>query len=90
MPRPRCSRAACIAPRQPPASHSRAVRLSRAVARPQVGIRCVKLDGGMSLEQRNRVIATFSHDPDVVVFLMSLKAGGVALNLTAASHVMLM
>jgi DNA repair protein RAD16 len=26
----------------------------------------------------------------VVVFLMSLKAGGVALNLTAASHVMLM
>ncbi|KAJ9532020.1 hypothetical protein QJQ45_003725 [Haematococcus lacustris] len=42
----------------------------------QVGLRCVRLEGHMSL--------------DVRVFLMSLKAGGVALNLTAASHVMLM
>ncbi|WIA16278.1 hypothetical protein OEZ85_012982 [Tetradesmus obliquus] len=56
----------------------------------QVGIRCVKLEGSMSLEQRNATIAAFSSDPDIVVFLMSLKAGGVALNLTAASHVMLM
>jgi hypothetical protein len=50
----------------------------------------VKLEGSMSLEQRNATIAAFSNDPDIVVFLMSLKAGGVALNLTAASHVMLM
>lgn len=56
----------------------------------QVGLRCVRLDGGMALEARNRTIDEFSHNPDVVVFLMSLKAGGVALNLTAASHVMLM
>jgi hypothetical protein len=55
-----------------------------------VGIRCVKLEGSMSLEQRNATIHAFSNDPDIVVFLMSLKAGGVALNLTAASHVMLM
>jgi DNA repair protein RAD16 len=60
------------------------------VASLQVGIRCVKLEGSMSLEQRNATIAAFSNDPDIVVFLMSLKAGGVALNLTAASHVMLM
>lgn len=38
----------------------------------------------MSLEQRNRTIDEFTHNPNVVVFLMSLKAGGVALNLTAA------
>ena len=44
----------------------------------------------MSLEQRNATIHAFSSDPRIVVFLMSLKAGGVALNLTAASHVMLM
>jgi hypothetical protein len=44
----------------------------------------------MTLEQRNRAIADFTHNPEVVVFLMSLKAGGVALNLTAASHVMIM
>jgi DNA repair protein RAD16 len=33
-----------------------------------------------------QVIAAFTHDPSVRVFLLSLKAGGVALNLTAASH----
>jgi hypothetical protein len=47
----------------------------------------VKLEGSMSLEQRNRTIDEFTHNPDVVVFLMSLKAGGVALNLTAARYV---
>eukprot|EP00878_Enallax_costatus_P014603 GHUV01015277.1.p1 GENE.GHUV01015277.1~~GHUV01015277.1.p1 ORF type:complete len:120 (+),score=39.54 GHUV01015277.1:396-755(+) len=44
----------------------------------------------MSLQQRDHTIHQFSTDTSVVVFLMSLKAGGVALNLTAASHVMLM
>ena len=42
------------------------------------------------MDHRDRMIEKFTHDPDVRVFLMSLKAGGVALNLTAASHVMLM
>jgi hypothetical protein len=58
--------------------------------RAQVGVRCVRLEGSMSMEARERMIAAFTHDPSVTVFLMSLKAGGVALNLTAASHVMLM
>jgi DNA repair protein RAD16 len=44
----------------------------------------------MSLEQRDRAVAAFSANPDIRVFLLSLKAGGVALNLTAASHVFLM
>jgi DNA repair protein RAD16 len=56
----------------------------------QVGIRCVRLEGSMSMEARDRMIYAFTNDPSVTVFLMSLKAGGVALNLTAASHVMLM
>ena len=52
----------------------------------QTGISCVKLSGSMSLKAREQVIDRFTHDPDVCIFLMSLKAGGVALNLTAASH----
>ncbi|PNH00737.1 ATP-dependent helicase rhp16, partial [Tetrabaena socialis] len=56
----------------------------------QSGIRCVRLEGSMAIEMRERMIGSFTNDPDVRVFLMSLKAGGVALNLTAASHVMLM
>ena len=36
---------------------------------------------------RDAAIKRFTEDPDCKIFLMSLKAGGVALNLTVASHV---
>eukprot|EP00898_Chlorokybus_atmophyticus_P001429 jgi/Chlat1/2287/Chrsp17S02793 len=54
------------------------------------GIKCVKLDGSMTMEARDKMINAFTHDPSVTIFLMSLKAGGVALNLTVASQVFLM
>lgn len=41
----------------------------------------------MTPAQRDASIQKFSNDPNVTVFLISLKAGGVALNLTAASRV---
>ena len=41
----------------------------------------------MSMAARDAAINRFKEDPDCRVFLMSLKAGGVALNLTVASHV---
>lgn len=56
-------------------------RLSRA------GFECVKLDGTMSPHQRDAAIKHFMTNPSVTVFLISLKAGGVALNLTEASRV---
>lgn len=59
-------------------------RLSRA------GFQCVKLDGRMSPSQRNTIIQSFNTDPAVTVFLVSLKAGGVGINLTEASRVFLM
>lgn len=54
------------------------------------GITCVQLIGSMSLSQRGDAINRFIEDPDCKIFLMSLKAGGVALNLTVASHVFIM
>lgn len=69
---------------------ARTAEVSGLICARQVGIRCVRLEGSMSMEARNRMIDAFTNDPAVTVFLMSLKAGGVALNLTAASHVMLM
>ncbi|EEF37546.1 DNA repair protein RAD16 [Ricinus communis] len=54
------------------------------------GINCVQLVGSMSLPARDNAIKRFSEDPNCKIFLMSLKAGGVALNLTVASHVFLM
>lgn len=50
----------------------------------------VKLDGSMSVAQRDAVIGAFRSDPTITVFLISLKAGGVALNLTPASRIFLM
>ncbi|XP_027061405.1 DNA repair protein RAD16-like isoform X1 [Coffea arabica] len=54
------------------------------------GVSCVQLVGSMSMAARDAAIKKFTEDPDCRIFLMSLKAGGVALNLTVASHVFLM
>ena len=52
------------------------------------GIKYAYLDG----QTRNRkdVVKRFQTDPDLPVFLISLKAGGVGLNLTAAEYVFIM
>eukprot|EP00268_Persea_americana_P016783 TRINITY_DN17990_c2_g1_i1.p1 TRINITY_DN17990_c2_g1~~TRINITY_DN17990_c2_g1_i1.p1 ORF type:complete len:944 (+),score=189.89 TRINITY_DN17990_c2_g1_i1:195-2834(+) len=54
------------------------------------GLQCVQLVGSMSVGARGDAIKKFTDDPDCKIFLMSLKAGGVALNLTVASYVFLM
>jgi DNA repair protein RAD16 len=41
----------------------------------------------MTVQARDRVIDAFKNDGSIKIFLISLKAGGVALNLTAANHV---
>lgn len=53
----------------------------------RAGFSTVMLDGSMSPAQRQKSIDHFMKNPDVEVFLVSLKAGGVALNLTEASRV---
>ncbi|MDR3673105.1 MAG: DEAD/DEAH box helicase [Holophaga sp.] len=46
------------------------------------------LHGGSSREQRDEMVRSFQEDEDgAKVLLLSLKAGGVGLNLTAATHV---
>ncbi|XP_021609407.1 DNA repair protein RAD5A isoform X2 [Manihot esculenta] len=50
----------------------------------------VRLDGTLSQQQRERVIKQFSEDDTILVLLMSLKAGGVGINLTAASNAFVM
>ena len=52
-----------------------------------LGIRYEYFDGASSTKQRQISIDRFQTDPDVRVFLISLKAGGVGLNLTAADYV---
>lgn len=52
-------------------------------------IKFVRLDGSLSHRARSQAIQTFKTDLSVPVFLISLKAGGVGLNLTEANHVFL-
>lgn len=50
-------------------------------------IKYVRLDG--STLNREEPVKIFQEDPSITVFLLSLKAGGVGLNLTAADYVIL-
>lgn len=50
------------------------------------GLRCYLLTGSSSKEERLHMVNAF-HEDDVPVFLISLKAGGTGLNLTAADIV---
>jgi len=52
------------------------------------GIRYAYLDG--KTKSRRQVVEQFQNDPDCPVFLISLKAGGLGLNLTAAEYVFLL
>jgi superfamily II DNA or RNA helicase len=53
------------------------------------GVRCASLDGSMSQKQRQTAIDGFQAG-EQDVFLLSIKAGGVGLNLTAANFVFLL
>ncbi len=47
------------------------------------------LDGSVSLKERGRLLKVFQQEESMKAFLLSLKAGGVALNLTAADYVII-
>lgn len=53
------------------------------------GIPYLYLDGGVPAEERRRVVSQFQEEEDTRIFLISLKAGGVGLTLTAADYVYL-
>ncbi|MBD0280108.1 MAG: DEAD/DEAH box helicase, partial [Flavisolibacter sp.] len=53
----------------------------------ELGIKYEYFDGSTSAPDRETAIQSFQGDDEVRVFLISLKAGGVGLNLTAADYV---
>jgi len=53
------------------------------------GIRWLRLDGSTPVTERTRIIDAFNADPGIGVFLVSTKAGGLGLNLTAADTVII-
>ncbi|KAH6648769.1 SNF2 family N-terminal domain-containing protein [Truncatella angustata] len=49
-----------------------------------------RYDGAMNSKQRDSAVTDFTNDDDVKLMLVSLKAGNAGLNLTVASHVVIM
>lgn len=54
----------------------------------ELGLKHVYLDGGT--RDRKSVVEQFESDPETSLFLISLKAGGLGLNLTAADYVFIL
>ncbi|EFO23163.2 SNF2 family domain-containing protein [Loa loa] len=48
-----------------------------------------RLDGSTPVMERQDVINEYNSSPDLFVFLLSTKAGGLGINLTAANHIIL-
>eukprot|EP00752_Nemacystus_decipiens_P018369 g16478.t1 len=57
---------------------------------PKKGFQFRTLTGSMSLKQRTDALQAFSNDPPTTVFLLSVRAGAVGINLTQANHVFLL
>ncbi len=53
----------------------------------RLGCRVAFLHGGVARKDRDRMVAELQDGDDVPVMVLSLKAGGTGLNLTAANHV---
>jgi len=51
------------------------------------GVDVLFLHGGTPQKRRDRMVARFQQGRDAPIFILSLKAGGTGLNLTAANHV---
>ncbi len=47
------------------------------------------LDGSLSSDERQKAVTAFQNDKEIPFFLISLKAGGLGLNLTSADYVFL-
>jgi SNF2 family DNA or RNA helicase len=50
-------------------------------------IAALSLHGGKTMDQRKKILKSFDDSEDPMVLLMTLKTGGVGLNLTKANHV---
>ena len=52
-------------------------------------VRYLRLDGQTPVQERQFLIDDFNKDPDIFIFILSTRAGGLGINLTAANTVIL-
>ncbi|OEU08432.1 Helicase_C-domain-containing protein, partial [Fragilariopsis cylindrus CCMP1102] len=57
---------------------------------PNYGFQFRSLSGDMSMNQRAKALKDFQNDPPTTIFLLSMRAGAVGINLTQANRIFLM
>ncbi|KAK0709165.1 SNF2 family N-terminal domain-containing protein [Lasiosphaeria miniovina] len=60
-----------------------------AFIRRQDGISYIRMDGKTPVKQRQTLVDQFNNDPDLDVFLLTTKVGGLGVNLTGANRVII-
>ena len=55
----------------------------------QLGHGCCRIDGSVSWQERQEAMRSFNSNPDIFCFLLSTRAGGLGINLTAADTVII-
>lgn len=53
------------------------------------GIRYLRMDGSTAIKDRQSLVDQFNNDPDLHVFLLTTKVGGLGVNLTGANRVII-
>lgn len=59
----------------------------QAMLKDEMGLVSVRLDGSMSMAERDAAVSSFSSSPDVNVFVIQIDCGGLGLNLQMATRV---
>ncbi|KAI0480277.1 SNF2 family N-terminal domain-containing protein [Xylariaceae sp. FL0804] len=52
-------------------------------------IRYLRMDGSTPIKERQRLVDSFNNDPDMDLFLLTTKVGGLGVNLTGANRVII-
>lgn len=55
----------------------------------QLGHSTTRIDGSIAWQDRQEAMRAFNSDPDMFVFLLSTRAGGLGINLTSADTVII-
>jgi len=54
-----------------------------------LSVKHLRMDGNVTLGRRMQLIDQFNKDPEVPLFLLTTKVGGIGINLTAANKVVI-
>ena len=53
------------------------------------GVRCLRMDGNTPIQARQGLVDDFNQNPEIDVFLLTTKVGGLGVNLTGANRVII-